>query len=179
MAYTVHASLLHRPKTVGALLVGVSITFVGWMSVAVASGDSGEHTFFLRGREIPLPFRTTLEPVPPPPLTIQVPMPREAGRRRTPGRHPVATAGRAVVAALEPPTTQAPSGPPPAVPIFRDATLRRGDAVMLDRGLHLFQGAGRFPYGTHDFVRVEGGRRSNRGLGTALVEIARTYTGRN
>ncbi|MBY6243100.1 DUF2865 domain-containing protein [Methylosinus sp. Sm6] len=39
----------------------------------------------------------------------------------------------------------------PTNALYRDPTLRRGDAVMTDRGVRIFRGAGRFPYTDADF----------------------------
>jgi hypothetical protein len=39
----------------------------------------------------------------------------------------------------------------PTNSIYRDPTLRRGDAVMTAHGVEVFHGGGRFPYTKHDF----------------------------
>ena len=48
-----------------------------------------------------------------------------------------------------------PKPPRPAlVSIYQDRTLRDGDAVMMADGIHLFRGAGQWPYRPRDFVRL-------------------------
>ena len=45
-------------------------------------------------------------------------------------------------------------GKPAIVSIYEDRTLRRGDAVMLADGIHVFRGEGTWPHRPGDFVRL-------------------------
>ena len=43
---------------------------------------------------------------------------------------------------------------PALVSIYQDRTLRDGDAVMMADGIHVFHGAGQWPYRPRDFVKL-------------------------
>jgi hypothetical protein len=43
---------------------------------------------------------------------------------------------------------------PTSVPIYQDGTLRNGDAVMMADGIHVFHGAGTWPFQPRNFVRL-------------------------
>jgi hypothetical protein len=57
-----------------------------------------------------------------------------------------------------------PQGQPHAahIPIKRDFTLRKGDAVMTDKGFQVFQGAARWPYRDNDFRSLASARNINK-----------------
>ena len=81
-------------------------------------------------------------------------------RRRTPENKP-----KVLVRVAPRPAPKPPSPvvfrlvPPPTktalVSIFADKTLRSGDAVMLDDGLHVFRDDGFWPHRPRDFVRLQ------------------------
>lgn len=60
-----------------------------------------------------------------------------------------------------------------SVPIFADTTLRRGDVVALESGLHIFIGNGRAPFNDKDFRRVE---ERDMAKGMHGMEVAGTIT---
>jgi len=73
-----------------------------------------------------------------------------------------------------------PQGQPHAslVPVKQDFTLRRGDAVMTDKGFRIFNGASRWPYRDSDFVPLARARQVAGGNRTTLRAIERVSQAR-
>lgn len=67
----------------------------------------------------------------------------------------------------------APPRPLPAVSLLEDRTLRRGDAVMMDDGIHVFAGSPVWPYRRADFKALATVRGLDLNLRRTLAELDR------
>ncbi len=66
---------------------------------------------------------------------------------------------------------------PAKVSIYADRTLRRGDAVMMADGIHIFAGSSTWPYTNADFVSLGAARDISRTTGEVLATIDRAPRG--
>ena len=57
--------------------------------------------------------------------------------------------------------------------IFQDKTLRRGDAVMTERGIRIFAGSNSWPYQNSDFMALADAPHLNKGQQTILLDLDR------
>ena len=66
-------------------------------------------------------------------------------------------------------------GPQQPVTTLTDSTMRRGDAVMTERGVRVFRGARHFPFETADFQTLKSaGKMPHRGSLLAIDNVLRT-----
>ena len=156
-----------HPVVTGAVLVVMASTVVlALASVAGASDNAGVHAFWAeqaaaRDSVAAAPLRGSVVPLPGPRVTARVLVVRRLGSkvvRSRPLRGPV-------LAFVPPPHAT------PAVSIFEDRTLRRGDAVMMQDGMRVFAGARAWPLTPRDFLALRVARGIDLHLRRTLVAI--------
>lgn len=158
---------------------------LGLVTAGLARDDDGSHTFFrdqIDRQAAPAAQRSPAYA----PLTIRretarrfsggggSPFERHAQARPLPFGHRVRTRGPLLVhlhGATDPASAAAgsPAGGP--VSIFRDATLRAGDVVILKDGPRVFTGAQHMPYTPKDFVSYKDSRSVKKELRDNLTAI--------
>ena len=158
-------------RRIARLILAGAAVLVAQQSAA-ASGDDGVRQFFSAifgggaaqtvatpapvqrspgNREVP--YRTHVRPFRDHPLTVRL-------HRAKP---------KAVAAQL--PTK------PGKVSIFDDGTLRRGDAVMTERGIRIFAGSRALPHASSDFVGLTASKDLSRDITKVLAEMDRLPRG--